>query len=199
LEFTKNDNKIEGVFFTKGILNHWDEELALRTNSEISIGQIRGRNGWFIDFLCPPEKDQGTKVLYIGIDPDSQGHFLRLKTAVRCGFELLLHSGKQILGGTVIQKQEVKCPFKSAPYAKKMLHKISDDENRLMRLYKLLGFIQIGKDEVALVHPDSAGRIKSHFETDPNSEYPKKHEILNIGRHSIYETAEINKIKATIE
>jgi len=44
LEFTKNDNKIEGVFFTKGILNHWDEELALRTNSEISIGQC----GWLV-------------------------------------------------------------------------------------------------------------------------------------------------------
>ena len=85
-----------------------------------------------------------------------------------------LHSGKHILLGTVITKQQAKYPFRNAAYAEKMLVPTTGSRNRLMRLYKRLGFIPVGDNEVVLVTPkaystylnnmDDLIPVKPHFQ-----------------------------------
>ena len=144
---------VEGVIFAEGVLNHWDEEANVRTNSPITLGQIRGRDDWFVDFIHPDEDSEYVRILYIAVSKEHQGCFRRCKEAVKAAYELLLHSGKQILLGTVITKQQAKYPFRNAAYADKMLAPIQGSRNRLMSLYERLGFIPIGDNEVVLVTP----------------------------------------------
>jgi hypothetical protein len=144
---------VEGVVFAEGVLNHWDEEANVRTNSPITLGQIRGRDNWIVDFIHPGEDSEYVKILYIAVSQEHQGSFRRCKEAVSAAYNLLLHSGKQILLGTVITKQQAKYPFRNAAYAEKMLAPIIGSRNRLMRLYERLGFIPIGDNEVVLVTP----------------------------------------------
>ena len=35
---------VDEVVFAEGVMNHWDEEANVRTNSPITLGQIRGRD-----------------------------------------------------------------------------------------------------------------------------------------------------------
>jgi hypothetical protein len=144
---------VEGVIFAEGVLNHWDDEANVRTNSSITLGQIRGKDHWIVDFIQPDEDSEYVKLLYIAVSQEQQGSFRRCKEAVSAAYELLLHSGKQILLGTVITKQQAKYPFRNAAYAEKMLAPITGSRNRLMRLYERLGFIPIGDNEVVLVTP----------------------------------------------
>ena len=144
---------VEEVVFAEGVMNHWDEEANVRTISPITLGQIRGRDDWIVDFIHPDEDSEYVKLLYIAVSQEHQGSFRRCKEAVKAAYELLLHSGKQILLGTVITKQQAKYPFRNAAYSEKMLAPIQGSRNRLMRLYERLGFIPIGDNEVVLVTP----------------------------------------------
>ena len=155
---------VEGVIFAEGVLNHWDEEANVRTNSPITLGQIRGRSDWFVDFIHPDEDSEYVKILYIAVSKEHQGSFRRCKEAVKAAYELLLHSGKQILLGTVITKQQAKYPFRNAAYAEKMLAPIQGSRNRLMRLYERLGFIPIGDNEVVLVTPKAYSTYLSNID-----------------------------------
>ena len=165
---------VEGVVFSEGVLNHWDEEANVRTISPITLGQIRGRDDWIVDFIHPDEDSEYVKILYIAVSKEHQGSFRRCKEAVQAAYELLLHSGKQILLGTVITKQQAKYPFRNAAYADKMLAPIAGSRNRLMRLYERLGFIPIGNNEVVLVTPKAystyLGNIDDLMPTKPHLE-----------------------------
>ena len=145
-------------------MNHWDEEANIRTNSPITLGQIHGRDDWIVDFIAPDEDSEYVKILYIAVSKEHQGSFRRCKEAVKAAYELLLHSGKQILLGTVITKQQAKYPFRNAAYADKMLAPITGSRNRLMRLYERLGFIPIGDNEVVLVTPKAYGTYLSNID-----------------------------------
>jgi len=144
---------VKEVVFAGGLMNHWDEEENVRTNSPITLGQIRGRNNWIVDFIYPDEDSEYVKILYLAVAEEHQGSFRRCKEAVKAAYELLIHSDKQILLGTVITKQQAKYPFRNAAYAERMLAPIKGSRNRLMRLYERLGFIPIGDNEVVLVTP----------------------------------------------
>ena len=180
---------VEGVIFAEGVLNHWDEEANIRTNSPITLGQIRGRDDWFVDFIQPDEDSEYVKILYIAVAEKHQGSFRRCKEAVKAAYNLLLHSGKQILLGTVITKQQAKYPFRNAAYADKMLAPITGSRNRLMRLYERLGFIPIGNNEVVLVTPKAyntyLGNIDDLMPTKPHLEkhspYGQKERVEMIG------------------
>ncbi|SVC90768.1 uncharacterized protein METZ01_LOCUS343622, partial [marine metagenome] len=39
---------VDEVVFAEGVMNHWDEEANVRTNSPITLGQIRGRDDWVV-------------------------------------------------------------------------------------------------------------------------------------------------------
>ena len=95
---------------------------------------------------------------------EHQGSFRRCKEAVSAAYNLLLHSGKQILLGTVITKQQAKYPFRNSAYADKMLAPITGSRNRLMRLYERLGFIPIGDNEVVLVTPKAYSTYLSNID-----------------------------------
>jgi hypothetical protein len=167
---------VEGVIFAEGVLNHWDEEANVRTNSPITLGQIRGRDDWFVDFIQPDEDSEYVKILYIAVAEEHQGSFRRSKEAVKAAYDLLLHSGKQILLGTVITKQQAKYPFRNAAYADKMLAPITDSRNRLMRLYERLGFIPIGDNEVVLVTPKAYSTYLSNIDDlMPTKPHLEKH------------------------
>ena len=180
---------VEEVVFAEGVLNHWDEEANVRTNSAITLGQIRGRDDWFVDFIQPDEDSEYVKLLYIAVSKEHQGSFRRCKEAVSAAYNLLLHSDKQILLGTVITKQQAKYPFRNAAYADKMLAPIQGSRNRLMRLYERLGFIPIGDNEVVLVTPkaystylsniDELMPVKPHLEK--HSPYGQKERAEMIG------------------
>jgi hypothetical protein len=150
--------------FAEGVMNHWDEEANVRTISPITLGQIRGRDDWFVDFIQPDEDSEYVKLLYIVVSKEHQGSFRRCKEAVKAAYDLLLHSGKQILLGTVITKQQAKYPFRNAAYAEKMLAPITGSRNRLMRLYERLGFIPIGDNEVVLVTPKAYSTYLSNID-----------------------------------
>ena len=167
---------VEEVVFAEGVLNHWDEEANLRTNSTITLGQIRGRDDWFVDFIAPDEDSEYVKLLYIAVSQVHQGSFRRSKEAVSAAYELLLHSGKQILLGTVITKQQAKYPFRNTAYADKMLAPITGSRNRLMRLYERLGFIPIGDNEVVLVTPKAYSTYLSNIDDlMPTKPHLEKH------------------------
>jgi hypothetical protein len=155
---------VEGVIFAEGVMNHWDEEANVRTNSPITLGQIRGGDDWIVDFIHPDEDSEYVKILYLAVAEEHQGSFCRCKEAVKAAYELLLHSGKQILLGTVITKQQAKYPFRNAAYADKMLAPITGSRNRLMRLYERLGFIPIGDNEVVLVTPKAYSTYLSNID-----------------------------------
>ena len=155
---------VEEVVFAEGVMNHWDEEANVRTNSAITLGQIRGRDDWIVDFIQPDEDSEYVKILYIAVSQEHQGSFRRCKEAVSAAYKLLLHSGKQILLGTVITKQQAKYPFRNAAYAEKMLAPITSSRNRLMRLYERLGFIPIGNNEVVLVTPKAYSTYLSNID-----------------------------------
>jgi len=155
---------VEEVVFAEGVLNHWDDEANVRTNSPITLGQIRGRDDWIVDFIQPDEDSEYVKLLYIAVSKEHQGSFRRCKEAVKAAYDLLLHSGKQILLGTVITKQQAKYPFRNAAYADKMLAPIQGSRNRLMRLYERLGFIPIGDNEVVLVTPKAYSTYLSNID-----------------------------------
>jgi len=176
LHKTAKARAVEGVVFAEGVLNHWDEEANVRTNSTITLGQIRGRDDWFVDFIHPDEDSEYVKILYIAVCQEHQGSFRRSKEAVKAAYELLLHSGKQILLGTVITKQQAKYPFRNAAYADKMLAPITGSRNRLMRLYERLGFIPIGDNEVVLVTPKAYSTYLSNIdELMPVKPHLEKH------------------------
>ncbi len=167
---------VEGVIFAEGVMNHWDEEANVRTNSAITLGQIRGRDDWFVDFIQPEKDSEYVKILYIAVNPEHQGSFRRSKEAVKAAYNLLLHSGKQILLGTVITKQQAKYPFRNAAYAEKMLAPIQGSRNRLMRLYERLGFIPIGDNEVVLVTPKAYSTYLSNIDDlIPTKPHLEKH------------------------
>ncbi len=155
---------VEEVVFAEGVMNHWDEEANVRTNSPITLGQIRGRDDWFVDFIQPDDDSEYVKILYIAVSKEHQGSFRRSKEAVKAAYDLLLHSGKQILLGTVITKQQAKYPFRNAAYADKMLAPIAGSRNRLMRLYERLGFIPVGDNEVVLVTPKAYSTYLSNID-----------------------------------
>ena len=117
-----------------------------------------------MDFIHPDEDSEYVKLLYIAVSKEHQGSFRRCKEAVSAAYNLLLHSGKQILLGTVITKQQAKYPFRSAAYADKMLAPIQGSRNRLMRLYERLGFIPIGDNEVVLVTPKAYSTYLSNID-----------------------------------
>ena len=154
---------VEEVVFAEGVINHWDEEENVRTNSPITLGQIRGQDDWFVDFIQPDEDSEYVKLLYIVVSKEHQGSFRRCKEAVKAAYDLLLHSGKQILLGTVITKQQAKYPFRNAAYAEKMLAPITGSRNRLMRLYERLGFIPVGDNEIVLVTPKAYSTYLSNI------------------------------------
>jgi hypothetical protein len=167
---------VEEVVFAEGVMNHWDEEANVRTNSPITLGQIRGRDDWFVDFIQPDDDSEYVKILYIVVSQEHQGSFGRCKRAVGAAYDLLLHSGKQILLGTVITKQQAKYPFRNAAYADKMLAPIAGSRNRLMRLYERLGFIPIGDNEVVLVTPEAYSTYLSNIdELMPTKPHLEKH------------------------
>jgi hypothetical protein len=167
---------VEGVVFAEGVLNHWDEEANVRTNSPITLGQIRGHDDWIVDFIHPDEDSEYVKILYIAVSQEHQGSFRRCKEAVSAAYDLLLHSGKQILLGTVITKQQAKYPFRNAAYADKMLAPITGSRNRLMRLYERLGFIPIGDNQVVLVTPKAYSTYLSNIdELMPAKPHLEKH------------------------
>ena len=180
---------VEEVVFAEGVMNHWDEEANVRTNSPITLGQIRGRDNWTVDFIHPDEDSEYVKILYIAVSQEHQGSFRRCKETVSAAYNLLLHSGKQILLGTVITKQQAKYPFRNAAYADKMLAPIQGSRNRLMRLYERLGFIPIGNNEVVLVTPKAyntyLGNIDDLMPTKPHLEkhspYGQKERVEMIG------------------
>jgi len=171
------------------VLNHWDEEENVRTISPITLGQIRGKDDWIVDFIQPDEDSEYVKILYIAVSQEHQGSFRRCKEAVSAAYNLLLHSGNQILLGTVITKQQAKYPFRNAAYAEKMLAPFQGSRNRLMRLYERLGFIPIGDNEVVLVTPkaystylsniDELMSVKPHLEK--HSPYGQKERVEMIG------------------
>ena len=160
--------------FAEGVMNYWDKEANVRTNSPITLGQIRGKDHWIVDFIHPDEDSEYVKILYIAVSKEHQGSFRRCKEAVKAAYDLLLHSGKQILLGTVLTKQQAKYPFRNAAYAEKMLAPIQGSRNRLMRLYERLGFIPIGDNEVVLVTPKAystyLGNIDDLMPTKPHLE-----------------------------
>ena len=117
-----------------------------------------------MDFIHPDEDSEYVKILYLAVAEEHQGSFCRCKEAVKAAYELLLHSGKQILLGTVITKQQAKYPFRNAAYADKMLAPIAGSQNRLMRLYERLGFIPIGDNEVVLVTPKAYSTYLSNID-----------------------------------
>ena len=167
---------VEEVVFAEGVMNHWDEEANIRTISPITLGQIRGRDDWIVDFIHPDEDSEYVKILYIAVSKEHQGSFRRCKEAVKAAYNLLLHSGKQILLGTVITKQQAKYPFRNAAYADKMLAPIAGSRNRLMRLYERLGFIPIGDNEVVLVTPKAYSTYLSNIdELMPVKPHMQKH------------------------
>ena len=167
---------VEGVIFAEGVLNHWDEEANVRTISPITLGQIRGRDDWIVDFIHPDEDSEYVKILYIAVSKEHQGSFRRCKEAVKAAYNLLLHSGKQILLGTVITKQQAKYPFRTAAYADKMLAPIQGSRNRLMRLYERLGFIPIGDNEIVLVTPKAYSTYLSNIDDlMPTKPHLEKH------------------------
>ncbi len=167
---------VEEVVFAQGVMNHWDEEANVRTNSSITLGQIRGRDDWIVDFIHPDEDSEYVKLLYIAVSKEHQGSFRRCKEAVKAAYDLLLHSGKQILLGTVITKQQAKYPFRNAAYADKMLAPITGSRNRLMRLYERLGFIPIGDNEVVLVTPKAYSTYLSNIDDlMPTKPHLEKH------------------------
>jgi hypothetical protein len=167
---------VGGVIFAEGVMNHWDEEANLRTNSPITLGQIRGRDHWIVDFIQPDEDSEYVKLLYIAVSQEHQGSFRRCKEAVKAAYELLLHSDKQILLGTVITKQQAKYPFRNTAYADKMLAPITGSRNRLMRLYERLGFIPIGDNEVVLVTPKAYSTYLSNIDDlMPTKPHLEKH------------------------
>ena len=167
---------VEEVVFAEGVMNHWDEEANVRTISPITLGQIRGRDDWIVDFIHPDEDSEYVKLLYIAVCQEHQGSFRRSKEAVSAAYELLLHSGKQILLGTVITKQQAKYPFRNAAYAEKMLAPIAGSRNRLMRLYERLGFIPIGDNEVVLVTPKAYSTYLSNIDDlMPTKPHMEKH------------------------
>ena len=167
---------VEEVVFAEGVLNHWDEEANVRTISPITLGQIRGHDDWIVDFIHPDEDSEYVKILYIAVSQEHQGSFRRCKEAVSAAYNLLLHSGKQILLGTVITKQQAKYPFRNAAYADKMLAPIAGSRNRLMRLYERLGFIPIGNNEVVLVTPKAYSTYLSNIDDlMPTKPHLEKH------------------------
>ena len=180
---------VEEVVFAEGVLNHWDEEANVRTNSTITLGQIRGRDDWIVDCIHPDEDSEYVMILYIAVNQEHQGSFRRSKEAVKAAYDLLLHSGKQILLGTVITKQQAKYPFRNAAYTEKMLAPIAGSRNRLMRLYERLGFIPVGDNEVVLVTPkaystylsniDDLMPVKPHLEK--HSPYGQKERVEMMG------------------
>ena len=105
---------IKEVIVAEGILNHWDKEANVRTNSAIILGQIRGRDNWIEDFIVPDKDSEYVKILYLAVAEEHQGSFRLCKEAVSSAYNLLLHSGKQSLLGTVITKQQAKRPFRNA-------------------------------------------------------------------------------------
>ncbi|MDP6679566.1 MAG: hypothetical protein QGG72_11760, partial [Verrucomicrobiota bacterium] len=155
---------VDGVILAEGVMNHWDEEANVRTISPITLGQIRGRDDWIVDFIHPDEDSEYVKILYIAVNQEHQGSFRRCKEAVSSAYNLLLHSDKQILLGTVITKQQAKYPFRNAAYADKMLAPIVGSQNRLMRLYERLGFIPVGDNEVVLVTPKAYSTYLSNID-----------------------------------
>ena len=167
---------VEEVVFAEGVLNHWDEEANVRTISPITLGQIRGRDDWIVDFIHPDENSEYVKILYLAVAEEHQGSFRRSKEAVKAAYNLILHSGKQILLGTVITKQQAKYPFRTAAYAEKMLAPITGSQNRLMRLYERLGFIPIGNNEVVLVTPKAYSTYLSNIDDlMPTKPHLEKH------------------------
>jgi len=166
---------VEGVIFAEGVMNHWDDEANVRTNSAITLGQIRGRDNWIVDFIAPDKDSEYVKILYLAVNKHHQGSFLRCKEAVRAAYKLLLHSGKQILLGTVITKQQAKYPFRSPAYAKKMLSPITVSVNRLMCLYERLGFIPIEDNQVVLVTPKAYKTYIENTEEHPCKSHLEKH------------------------
>jgi len=176
LHKTAKVRAVEGVIFAEGVMNHWDEEANVRTNSPITLGQIRGRGDWFVDFIQPDDDSEYVKILYIAVSKEHQGSFRRCKEAVSAAYNLLLHSGKQILLGTVITKQQAKYPFRNAAYADKMLAPIAGSRNRLMRLYERLGFIPVGDNEVVLVTPKAYSTYLSNIDDlMPTKPHLEKH------------------------
>ena len=167
---------VEEIVFAEGVLNHWDEEANVRTNSPITLGQIRGRDDWIVDFIQPDEDSEYVKILYIAVSQEHQGSFRRCKEAVSAAYNLLLHLGKQILLGTVITKQQAKYPFRNAAYADKMLAPITGSRNRLMCLYERLGFIPVGDNEVVLVTPKAYSTYLSNIDDlIPTKPHLEKH------------------------
>ena len=83
---------VEGVIFAEGVLNHWDEEANVRTNSAITLGQIRGRDDWFVDFIEPDEDSECVKILYLAVSQEHQGSFRRSKEAVKAAYCAYPHS-----------------------------------------------------------------------------------------------------------
>ena len=166
---------VKEVIFAKGLMNHWDEEENVRTNSAITLGQIRGRDNWIVDFIAPDKDSEYVKILYLAVAEEHQGSFRRCKEAVNAAYELLLHSDKQILLGTVITKQQAKYPFKNAAYADKMLSPITGSANRLMRLYERLGFIPIEDYQVVLVTSKAYKTYIENIEEPPYKPHLEKH------------------------
>ena len=156
-------------------MNHWDEEENVRTNSAITLGQIRGRDNWIVDFIAPDKDSEYVKILYLAVNKHHQGSFRRCKEAVKAAYELLLHSGKQILLGTVITKQQAKYPFRNAKHAEKMLSPITGSANRLMRLYERLGFIPIEDYQVVLVTSKAYKTYIENIEELPYKPHLEKH------------------------
>ncbi len=176
LHLTGKAPAVNEVVFVEGVLNHWDEEANVRTNSPITLGQIRGHDDWIVDFIHPDEDSEYVKILYIAVSQEHQGSFRRCKEAVKAAYELLLHSDKQILLGTVITKQQAKYPFRNAAYAEKMLAPITGSRNRLMRLYERLGFIPIGDNQVVLVTPKAYSTYLSNIDDlMPTKPHLEKH------------------------
>ena len=76
---TAKTRVVEEVVFAEGVLNHWDEEANVRTISPITLGQIRGRDDWIVDFIQPDEDSEYVKLLYIAVSKEHQGSFRREK------------------------------------------------------------------------------------------------------------------------
>ena len=79
---------VEEVVFAEGVMNHWDEEANVRTNSPITLGQIRGRDDGIVVFIAPDEDSEYVKILYIAVSKEHQGSFRRCKEAVKAAYNL---------------------------------------------------------------------------------------------------------------
>jgi len=90
LHLTAKAPAVNEVVFVEGVLNHWDEEANVRTNSAITLGQIRGRDDWIVDFIHPDEDSEYVKILYIAVSQEHQGSFRRCKEAVKAAYDLHL-------------------------------------------------------------------------------------------------------------